>query len=64
MFRAQEYELEYDDGTHDRHFANIISENLYSQVYSEEHQFLVLENIYDHCSDKMDIAVDDGFIKI
>ena len=39
----REYDLEYDDWTHDRYFSNIIYENLYSQVDSEEHQFLVLE---------------------
>ena len=30
-----EYELEYDDGTHNHYFANVIAENLYSQVDSE-----------------------------
>ena len=42
MMDTREYELEYDDGTHDCYFANIIAENLYSQVDTEGHQFLLL----------------------
>ena len=42
--------------------ANVIDENLYSQVDSEEHQFLVLEEIYNCWSDRTAIAVTDGFI--
>ena len=45
---TQEYEIEYDDGTNDRYFANVIAENLYSQIDSEGRQFLVLEEITDH----------------
>ena len=58
---TREYELEYDDGTHDRYFANVIAENLYSQVDSEGHQFLVLDEISDHRSDGTAILVADGF---
>ena len=58
----REYELEYDDWTHGRYFSNIIYENLYSQVDSEEHQFLVLEDISNCRSDRTAKAVDDGFI--
>ena len=32
LMGIQEYELEYDYGTHDWYFDNIISENIYSQV--------------------------------
>ena len=48
LMDTQEYELEYDYGTHDQYFANVIVENLYSQIYLEGHQFLVLEEISDH----------------
>ncbi len=61
MMDTREYELEYDDGTHDRYFANVIAENLYSQVDSEGHQFLVLDEISDHRSDGTAILVADGF---
>ena len=58
----QEYELEYDDGTHDHYCANVADENLYSQVDSKRNQFLIFEYITDHWSDVTDIAVADGFI--
>ena len=45
---TREYELDYKDGTHDRYFANVIADNLYSQINSEGRQFLVLEEISDH----------------
>ena len=32
LMDTREYELEYDDGTHDHYFANVIAENLYSQI--------------------------------
>ena len=61
MMDTREYELEYDDGTHDRYFANVIAKNLYSQVDSEGHQFLVLDEISDHRSNGTSILVADGF---
>ena len=48
MMDTREYELEYDAGTHDRYFENVIAENLCSQIDSEGNQFLVLEEISDH----------------
>ena len=48
MMDTREYELEYDNGTQDRYVANVIAKNLYSQIDSEGHQFLVLEDISDH----------------
>ena len=53
--------MEYEDGTHDRYFANVIAESLYSQIDSEGHQFLVLEDILDHRKDGTAIKVADGF---
>ena len=35
LMYTREYDIEYDDGTHDRYFANFIAENLYSQIDSE-----------------------------
>ena len=48
LMDTREYELEYDDGTHDRYLANVIAENLYSQIDYKGQQFLVLEEISDH----------------
>ena len=58
------YKLEYYGKTHDRYFANIISRNLYSQVDSEDHQFLIFIEISDHQSYGTAMAVTDGFIII
>ena len=35
LMDTREYELEYDDGTHDRYFPNVTAENIYSQIDSE-----------------------------
>ena len=39
LMNTREYKLEYDDGTHDHYFANVIDKNLYTQVGLEVHQF-------------------------
>ena len=58
---TREYELDYKDGTHDRYFANVIADNLYSQINSEGRQFLLLEGIYDHRMDGTALEVADGY---
>ena len=58
---AREYELEYDYGTHNWYFVNVIAEILYSQINSEGHHFLVLEKISDHRKDGTAIKVADSF---
>ena len=52
----------YDDGTHDCNFSNVIAEELYSQVDSEKHQFLILEEISYHWIYVTAITVAGGFI--
>ena len=59
---SREYELEYDDRTHDRYFANVIYDNPYPEVDSEGNQFLVLKYISDHWSDGTAINVAYGLI--
>ena len=61
MMNAREYELEYDYGTHNWYFVNVIAEILYSQINSEGHHFLVLEKISDHRKDGTAIKVADVF---
>ena len=58
---TREYELEYNDGTHDRYFANVIEENLNSQIKSEGHKFLVMEKILYHHKDGTAIEGAEGF---
>ena len=54
--------MEYDDGTQYYYFANVIDEKLYSKVDSKGDQFLILEEIFDNCSDGTAISVNGGFI--
>lgn len=61
LMDTREYDIEYEDGTSDRYFGNVIAENLYSQVDSEGHQFFVLQEITDHNKDATAIDVADGF---
>ena len=61
MLDTREYRLEYNDGTHNWYFGNVIAENLYSQIDLEGHQFLVLEEILDHCKHGTAIEVADVF---
>ena len=42
LMDTREYELEYQDGTQDQYFSNIIADNLYSLIDSEGHQLIVL----------------------
>ena len=55
LMDTREYKLECYNGSHNRYFANVISDNLYSHIDSEGRQFLVLEDIFRpyggwHCS--------------
>ena len=57
------YEVEYPDVTTEQLAANIIAENILSQVDSEGHHYQVLTEVTDHNKDDSDIAKVGGFIK-
>ena len=57
------YEAEYPDGKTEQLSANIITENMMSQVDSEGHHYQVLTEVTDQKKDDSDIAKVDGFIK-
>ena len=57
------YEIEYTDGTTEQLAANIIAENMMSQVDSEGHKYQVLTEVTDHKKDDSDIAKVNSFIK-
>ena len=48
---TREYEVDLEDGTTDRYFANVIAENVYSRLNSKGHQTLVMIEIVDHQRD-------------
>jgi hypothetical protein len=58
---TREYEVEMPDGSVAEYAANVIAENLYSQVDSEGRQFLILSEITDHSKDASAISKDQGF---
>ena len=57
------YEVEYPDGTTEQLAANIIDENMMSQVDYERHHYQVLTEVTDHKNDDSAISKVDGFIK-
>ena len=56
------YEVEYPGGTTEQLEANIIAENMMSQVESEGHHYQVLTEVTDKKNDDSFIAKMDGFI--
>ena len=63
MHEKSLYEVEYTDGTTEQLVANIIAENIMSQVDSEGHHYQVLTEVTYHKKDDIAIAKVDGFIK-
>jgi hypothetical protein len=59
---TREYEVEFPDGTMDTYSANIVAENLYSQVDTEGKQYQVLSEIIDHRTNGHAVSIDDAFI--
>ena len=57
------YEIEYTDGTMQQPVANIIADNMMSQVDSEGHNYQVLTEVTDQNKDDSAIANVSGFIK-
>jgi hypothetical protein len=56
------YEVEFSDGTTDEFHANVIAENLFSQVDSEGRQYILMKEMSDHKKDETAIAKSDGWI--
>jgi hypothetical protein len=57
---TREYEVEFPDGATDTFTANLIAENLYSQVDAEGNSYSIFSEIVDHKSDGTAISSDDG----
>ena len=58
---TREYEVEFPDGATDVFTANLIAENLYSQVDDEGNSYSIMSEIIDHKSDRSAVSKDDGF---
>ena len=57
------YEFDHPYGTTQQLIANIIAENMISQVDYESHHYQVLTEVTYHKRDNSDITKVDGFIK-
>jgi hypothetical protein len=58
---TREYEVEMPDGSTAAYTANVIAENLYSQIDSKGRQYLLLSEIVDHKKDASAITKDQGY---
>lgn len=61
LLSTAEYEVTLEDGTTDKYFANVICENIYSQLDSEGKENLVMNEIVDHRKDGTAIEKDNGY---
>jgi hypothetical protein len=59
---TQRYEIELSNGTTEEYNANVIAENLFSQVGLEGHQYVLMREISDHQKDEMAVPIADGWI--
>ena len=62
LLDTREYVVEFSDGSTAEYNANVIAENLFSQIDSEGRQYVLLKEIVDHRKDAGAIPVSDGFI--
>ena len=56
-----EHQIESEDGTTDKYFDNVITENVYDQLYSKGHQTLVMSEIVDNRIDGSEVTKENGF---
>ncbi len=55
------YNVQFEDGHAECYAANIITENVYTQVDPDGNQFLLMNEIIDHRSDSTAIPMHDTF---
>jgi hypothetical protein len=60
---TREYEVQFPDGSMDVYTANIIAENLYSQVMDDGSEMVILEEIIDHRKDGSAVSKDDMYVR-
>jgi hypothetical protein len=60
MLDTRQYEVEFADGATDVFTANLIAENLYSQVDEEGNSYSIMSEIIDHEFDGSAVRKDDG----
>ena len=63
LFDTWEYKVEFTDGSWEKYQANIIVENMFAQVDSEDNQYLLLKEITDHKCDNSAIPISDRMVR-
>jgi hypothetical protein len=58
---SRQYQVEFPDGSLDTFTANVIAENLYSQVDSEGRPYQIFKAITDHRSDDRALSIDMAY---
>jgi hypothetical protein len=61
LLDTRQYEVEFADGATDVFTANLIAENIYSQIDAEGNSYSIMSEIIDHKSDGMAVRKDDGY---
>jgi hypothetical protein len=64
LLDTREYEVEFPDGSSDVFTANLIAENMFSQVDAEGNSFSVMSEIIDHRKNGHAVSKDDGFVEM
>jgi hypothetical protein len=62
LLDTREYEIEFPNGSSESYRANLIAENIRSQVDSDGRQFAVIKEIIDHRSSNGAIKKADGYV--
>ena len=62
LMDTRQYEVEFDDGSTEEYYANVIAENMFAQCDDEGRQCLLLSEITDFKKDERAIPKEDGMI--
>ena len=62
ILNTRQYDVMFPDGTTQQYSANVIAENIYSQVDDEGHRYLSMDEIVDYKRDESAIDKADAFI--
>ena len=64
LLDTRQYEVELSDGTTEEFYANVIAENLFSQVDTEGRQYVLLKEISEHRKDETAIPISEGWLTL
>ena len=62
LLDTQKYEVEFEDGHQAEYFANVLAENLFSQVDDEGREHLLIKEITGHRTNSNAVTTEDGYV--